>query len=70
MMAEYLAKKLLVLGIKCIFSDGADSIGVFENNLEDIGVFYRFFQIGPFSLCAQPCENGRGEHSVYRGLYQ
>ena len=26
MMAEYLAKKLLVLGIKCIFSDGADSI--------------------------------------------
>ena len=27
MMAEYLAKKLLVLGIKCIFSDGADSIG-------------------------------------------
>lgn len=46
MMAEYLAKKLLVLGIKCIFSDGADSIGVFENNLEDIGVFVAFSRSG------------------------
>lgn len=46
MMAEYLAKKLLVLGIKCIFSDGADSIGVFENNLEDIGVFIAFSSSG------------------------
>nr|WP_314464278.1 MurR/RpiR family transcriptional regulator [uncultured Clostridium sp.] len=31
---EYLTKKLLVLGIKCIYSNGMDSIGVFENNLE------------------------------------
>ena len=46
MMAEYLAKKLLVLGIKCIFSDGADSIGVFENNLEDIGVVLAFSRSG------------------------
>ena len=46
MMAEYLAKKLLVLGIKRIFSDGADSIGVFENNLEDIGVFIAFSRSG------------------------
>lgn len=46
MMAEYLAKKLLVLGIKCIFSDGADYIGVFENNLEDIGVFIVFSRSG------------------------
>ncbi|GAA6267423.1 MurR/RpiR family transcriptional regulator [Enterocloster alcoholdehydrogenati] len=46
MMAEYLAKKLLVLGIKCIFSDGADSIGVFENNLEDIGCFIAFSRSG------------------------
>ena len=33
---EYLTKKLLVLGIKCIYSNGMDSIGVFENNLEHI----------------------------------
>ncbi|WP_330404129.1 MurR/RpiR family transcriptional regulator [Lacrimispora celerecrescens] len=33
---EYLTKKLLVLGIKCIYSNGMDSIGVFENNLENM----------------------------------
>lgn len=32
--AEYLTKKLLVLGKKCIYSNGMDSIGVFENNLD------------------------------------
>lgn len=36
---EYLYKKLLVLGKKTIFASGTDSIGVFENNLEDIGAF-------------------------------
>ena len=46
MMAEYLAKKLLVLGIKCILSDGGDSIGIFENNLEEIGVFIAFSRSG------------------------
>ena len=36
--AEYLYKKLLVLGKKAIFASGTDSIGVFESNLNDIGV--------------------------------
>ncbi|WP_296363302.1 MurR/RpiR family transcriptional regulator [Virgibacillus sp.] len=36
--AEYLYKKLLVLGKKTIFASGMDSIGVFENNLDNIGV--------------------------------
>src|SRR5690606_1058019 len=35
--AEYLYKKLLVLGRKTILASGTDSVGVFENNLEDIG---------------------------------
>ncbi len=35
-LAEYVYKKLLVLGRKVIISSGADSIGIFENNLEDI----------------------------------
>lgn len=35
---EYLTKKLLVLGIKCIYSNGMDSIGVFENNLNGMGM--------------------------------
>lgn len=37
-LAEYLNKKLLVLGQKCIYSNGMDSIGVFENNLEHMGL--------------------------------
>lgn len=35
-ISEYIYKKLLVLGRKAIISSGSDSIGVFENNLEDI----------------------------------
>lgn len=35
-IAEYIYKKLLVLGRKAIFSTGSDSIGIFENNLDDI----------------------------------
>ncbi|AUJ24896.1 MurR/RpiR family transcriptional regulator [Virgibacillus dokdonensis] len=35
--AEYLYKKLLVLGKKTILASGMDSIGVFENNLDHIG---------------------------------
>lgn len=35
--AEYMYKKLLVLGRKAIIASGSDSVGVFENNLEDIG---------------------------------
>ncbi|MFD3155879.1 MurR/RpiR family transcriptional regulator [Haloimpatiens sp. FM7330] len=35
-VAEYINKKLLVMGKRCIFSNGTDSIGVFENNLDSI----------------------------------
>lgn len=38
MLAEYFTKKLLVLGKKCIYSNGMDSIGVFENNLSDMAI--------------------------------
>ncbi|MCC3357797.1 MurR/RpiR family transcriptional regulator [Bacillus sp. REN16] len=35
--AEYFYKKLLVLGRKTIIASATDSVGIFENNLEDIG---------------------------------
>lgn len=38
MPGEYLNRKLLVTGRKCIFSSGRDSIGIFENNLDDMGM--------------------------------
>jgi DNA-binding MurR/RpiR family transcriptional regulator len=37
-VAEYIYKKLLVLGKKCILASGMDSVGVFENNLDYIGI--------------------------------
>lgn len=37
--ADYFTKKLMVQGVKCIFSGAEESIGIFENNLSDIGAF-------------------------------
>ncbi len=45
-IAEYLHKKLLVLGKRVMFSTGNDSVGVFENNLDDIGVFITISKSG------------------------
>ena len=55
-IAEYLAKKLLVLGIDVIYSDGADSIGVFENHIEDI------------SLLLVLSRSGKSMHGINRVL--
>ncbi len=49
-MAEYMYKKFLVLGKKCIFANAADSNGVFESNLEDIGLFVVFSRSGETKL--------------------
>lgn len=56
MMSEYLAKKLLVLGVKCIYSSASDSIGIFENNLEDVGLVILFSR------------SGRSEHVLGRAV--
>jgi DNA-binding MurR/RpiR family transcriptional regulator len=49
-VAEYLYKKLLVLGKKTIIATGTDSIGVFENNLEDIGALIVISKSGETQL--------------------
>lgn len=48
--AEYLYKKLLVLGKKCIIGKGSDSIGIFENNLEDMAAFVVISKSGETKL--------------------
>lgn len=48
--AEYMYKKLLVLGRKCILASGMDSVGVFENNLDDIGLFITISKSGETKL--------------------
>lgn len=37
--ADYFSKKLMVQGIKCIFSGAEETVAIFESNLEDIGLF-------------------------------
>lgn len=49
-VAEYLYKKLLVLGRKVIFSTGSDSVGIFENNLDDIGAMLVVSKSGETTL--------------------
>lgn len=45
-IAEYFYKKLLVLGKRVMFSTGNDSVGVLENNLDDIGLFMTISKSG------------------------
>ncbi|MBE2894285.1 MurR/RpiR family transcriptional regulator [Spirabiliibacterium falconis] len=45
-IAEYIHKKLLVLGKKSMIASGSDSSAVFENNLEDIGLFIALSKSG------------------------
>lgn len=37
--AGYFSQKLMVQGVKCIFSGAEESVGIFESNLEDIHLF-------------------------------
>ncbi|MDD3251267.1 MAG: MurR/RpiR family transcriptional regulator [Lachnospiraceae bacterium] len=45
-MSEYLAKKLLVMGVPTISTSAADSIGTFENNLELTEILIVFSRSG------------------------
>jgi DNA-binding MurR/RpiR family transcriptional regulator len=38
LIAEYLNNRLVIIGRKSIFASGSDSIGIFENHLDDMGV--------------------------------
>ncbi|MEH7273576.1 MurR/RpiR family transcriptional regulator [Neobacillus vireti] len=62
--AEYLYKKLLVLGRKTIFASGTDSIGVFENNLEDIGALIVISKSGETQLVLDKIQAAK-EHHIF-----
>ncbi|VYT81057.1 SIS domain-containing protein [Clostridium tertium] len=49
-VAEYINKKLLVMGKRCIISNGTDSIGVFENNLDYISAIIVISKSGETSM--------------------
>uniref|UniRef100_UPI000B31466D SIS domain-containing protein n=1 Tax=Clostridium sp. NkU-1 TaxID=1095009 RepID=UPI000B31466D len=61
---EYLTKKLLVLGIKCIYSNGMDSIGVFENNLENMKMLIVVSRSGETDWVADRVKTA-GENGIF-----
>lgn len=62
--AEYIYKKLLVLGRKAILASGSDSIGVFENNLEDIGAMIVVSKSGETKQVYQKLQTAK-EANIY-----
>ncbi|MBY7144379.1 MurR/RpiR family transcriptional regulator [Virgibacillus sp. NKC19-3] len=61
--AEYLYKKLLVLGKKTVHASGTDSVGVFENNIEDIGVLIAISKSGETQQVIDKLKAAR-EHEI------
>ncbi|KAA9032439.1 MurR/RpiR family transcriptional regulator [Niallia endozanthoxylica] len=66
--ADYLYKKLLVLGRKTIFASGTDSIGVFENNLEDIGALVVISKSGETQMVIEKLQAAK-EHHVFTASF-
>ena len=63
-MAEYLSKKFLGLGVLLIFSNGDDSIGVFENNLNSIKMLILFSRSGKSKNIVNRLQTAK-ENSIY-----
>lgn len=63
-IARYIYKKLLVLGCKVIISSGSDSIGIFENNLENIGAMLVVSKSGETNLVYNKL-NKAAETNIY-----
>ncbi|WP_084786590.1 MurR/RpiR family transcriptional regulator [Bacillus tuaregi] len=66
--ADYLYKKLLVLGRKTIFASGTDSIGVFENNLEDVGALVVISKSGETQVVIEKLQAAK-EHLVFTASF-
>ncbi|MCM3588689.1 MurR/RpiR family transcriptional regulator [Mesobacillus maritimus] len=65
---EYLYKKLLVLGRKTIFASATDSVGVFENNLEDIGALVVISKSGETQTVMDKLHAAK-EHRVFTASF-
>lgn len=65
---DYLYKKLLVLGRKTIIASGTDSIGVFENNLEDVGALVVISKSGETQMVIEKLQAAK-EHRVFTASF-
>lgn len=62
-VAEYINKKLLVMGKRCILSNGTDSIGVFENNLDFISAIIVISKSGETPMVLNKVRTAK-EHNI------
>lgn len=62
-VAEYINKKLLVMGKRCILSNGTDSIGIFENNLDCISCIIVFSKSGESPMVLNKVKTAK-EHNI------
>lgn len=62
--AEYFYKKLLVLGKKAILASGSDSIGVFENNLDNTGALVVISRSGETKQVIDKLKSAK-KHSIF-----
>ena len=49
-MCTYLTQKLVNMGILCVSATGGDSVGIFENTLERMGMFFCISKSGETSM--------------------
>lgn len=66
--AEYFYKKLLVLGRKTIIASATDSVGIFENNLEDIGALVVISKSGETQTVIDKLHAAK-EHHVFTASF-
>ncbi len=62
-VAEYVNKKLLVMGKRCIMSNGTDSVGVFENNLDFVSAIIVISKSGETPMVLNKVKTAK-EHNI------
>lgn len=59
LVGDYLAKKLTNMGRLCLFASGGDSVGVFENSLDSMGLFLCVSKSGETDLVRDKIKTAR-----------
>lgn len=63
-VGNYMARKLINMGQRCIFASGEDSVGMFENNLEYMGTFFCISKSGETILVRDKIKTAR-ENGIF-----
>ncbi len=63
-VGNYMARKLVNMGRRCIFASGEDSVGMFENNLEHMGMFFCISKSGETVMVREKIKTAK-ENGVF-----